>query len=140
MDIKKVTFQSIGMDGKDKLNELYEKSALTIEGCSSMKGHDDELQFFVDVIDKKCGGWKEGVEPVFYEVSGEVMNSLYGLHGNNAYPDGLNIVIIPLEHFAKPGKLAIGRFLFEGRWFDDVVDNNARRENDQGNEGIRRIA
>ena len=98
MDINKVTFQTIGMDGKDKLNELYDKSALTIEGCSSMNGDEDALRFFFSFIDKECGGWNEEKEPVFYEVSGEVMDKLYGLHGN------------------------------------------ARREEDQGNEGVRRIA
>lgn len=140
MDIKKVTFQSIGLDGKDKLNELYNGSALAIEGCSSMKDDDDALEFFAKFVDDKCGGWDESKSPVFYDVSGKVMDELYGLHGTNAYPDDLNIVLIPLEFFAQTGKLAVARFAFEGRWFDDVIDNNARRENDQGYCGVTQIA
>ena len=55
------------------------------------------------------------------------MNEQYGLTGTNAYKDDLPIVSFSLKDFdARP--ITFIRFGFGGRWFDDVVDNNARRE------------
>ena len=56
------------------------------------------------------------------------MNTKYGLTESNAYPDNLNILSIKLEDLKDPNKLAIPRFEIGGRWFNDIVDNNARRQ------------
>ena len=65
-----------------------------------------------------------------YVITGKQMNEQYQLTGNNTYPDDSSIVCFDLDKFPKEDiqKLAIKRFEFGGRWFDDVVDNNARRE------------
>ena len=63
-----------------------------------------------------------------YILSGKAMNDGYGLTGSNRYPDDLNILVVPLDAFKDPARIVLPRFQLGGRWFDDVVDNNARRE------------
>lgn len=100
--------------------ELYDNSALTLEGLDL-----GSLDDYAKYLDEKFG-LKENA--VFYVIDGSVMNSIYGLSDNNAYPDDLHIVVIRLSDLVKSINLMTKRFDFGGRWFDDVVDNNARRE------------
>lgn len=100
--------------------ELYNDSALTLEGLDL-----DSLDDYAKYLDEECG-LKENA--VFHVIDGYTMNSLYDLSSNNAYPDDLHIVVIKLSDLVKPNKIIMKRFNFGGRWFDDVVDNNARRE------------
>lgn len=65
---------------------------------------------------------------IFYKISGKVMNEYYGLTGDNAYPDALTICSMKLADIENVGAIIIPRFQIGGRWFNDVVDNNARRE------------
>ncbi len=103
-----------------KLDELYEGSALTFEG----------------IVPKEAPLWIgsfKGVTPIkenitAYLFSGKMMNDKYGLTGDNAYQDDLNILSIPLDAFEKIGEVAFARLQIGGRWFDDIVDNNKRRE------------
>ena len=56
---------------------------------------------------------------------GKVMNDFYDLSGNNRYPDDSHIVsVIDIDLC----KVTFKRFEIGGRWFDDIVDNNASRE------------
>ena len=62
------------------------------------------------------------------------MNMEYGLTGDNAYPDDLTFLMFPLTGL-NMGRLAIFKILMSDRWFDDIVDNNCRRQetiNEQG--------
>ena len=63
-----------------------------------------------------------------YIVSGWVMNNAYGLTGKNAYKDDLTIFCIKLEDIENVEAITIPRFEIAGRWSDDVIDNNARRQ------------
>ncbi len=79
---------------------------------------------------------EEGVgEPEwFITFRGKDMNMEYGLTGDNAYPDGLTFLMFPLTGL-NMGRLAIFKILMSDRWFDDIVDNNRRRQetiNEQG--------
>ena len=56
------------------------------------------------------------------------MNQNYRLTGANAYNDNLTLISIKTEDIKEVNKIAIPRFEIDGRWFDDIVDNNARRE------------
>ena len=56
------------------------------------------------------------------------MNNAYGLTGENAYKDELTILSIKLEDIENVGAIIIPRFDIGGRWFDDIVDNNARHQ------------
>lgn len=65
----------------------------------------------------------------FYVISGKLMNESYHLTGTNAYPNDVTIVCMKNgEDIEVNSALCIQRFEFGGRWFDDIVDNNARRE------------
>ena len=62
------------------------------------------------------------------------MNEFYGLTGNNAYNDELTCLMFSLNTL-DVAKLAIFRLQAEDKWFDDIVDNNRRRQeaiNEQG--------
>ena len=60
--------------------------------------------------------------------SGKQLNTLWGLTGDNRYPDNLTIICVSLEGLRNIPKLSIRRFAVGGRWFTDVRDNNLRRE------------
>lgn len=100
-------------------DELYDNSALTLEGLSL-----DSLDDYANYLDGICG-LKDGA--TFYIIDGIEMNDFYMLSGSNAYPGDLHIVVIKLSDLVNPSAIVMKRFEFGGRWFDDVVDNNARR-------------
>lgn len=101
------------------LNELCDGSALTLEGLNL-----NSLSNYADYLNSECG-LKDGAK--FHVISGKVMNNSYALIGTNAYPDDLNIVAISLDDLEDFNKIVIKRFSFGGRWFDDIVANNAHR-------------
>ena len=111
----------INVSTKNELDALYNQSALTWEGLDiseeSFNAVKDWLNEHRATID--------GVEPTFFVTKGKLMNDIYGLTGNNAYPDDLNIVSVPNIY---QSAIILARFEVGGRWFDDVVDNNVRRE------------
>lgn len=103
---------------KEQLDKLYDNSAFTIEGITE--------ESIPDMIE-----WlKENTvfttnELIVYVIKGNVMNNMYNLHGNNAYNNDFTIVsVIDIDLI----KVALKRFNVGGRWFDDIVDNNLRRE------------
>ena len=112
----------IQVTDRKTLDELYKESAFTIEGLSS--------------DDKSLGQLAEWVKHLtefkredFYIIEGRTMNREYNLTGTNAYPEkDCTLVCIKLTDLVKPLALTMPRFQVGGRWFDDVVDNNARRE------------
>lgn len=109
---------------EEQLNELYNESALTWEGLSTSE---DNLNAVMEWL-KDHKATIEGVEPIFHITTGRLMNKYYGLTGDNAYPNDLNIVSVTnINQMA----IVLKRFDVGGRWFDDIVGNNARRENEQ---------
>lgn len=105
---------------KSLCEEFYDSSALTIEGLDL-----DSLDDYAKYLDKECGLKKNAV---FHIIDGRTMNRLHDLSYSNAYPDDLHIVVIKLSDLVKPHSIVMKLFNFGGGWFDDVVDNNARRE------------
>ena len=100
--------EPIIIENREDLKHLYDNSAMTWEG---LRKEDFELAL------EKCGG--ENAKG--YLTTGKVMNELCHLHGNNAYPDDLSIFSIwPFKGLA---------IQYGARWMDDIIDNNARREN-----------
>lgn len=104
-----------------KLRELENASAFTIEGA----GGD---------LNEWCAGLNEMLEQrgmgqvkEFYTFSGQLMNETYGLTGSNRYSDDLTFLSFPLDNL-DIGKLAMFKMKFGARWLDDIVDNNAARE------------
>lgn len=113
--------ERIKVTTREQLDALERNSALTWEG---LEAGDESLKAVFD--------WIESYTPVkarrVYITSGATMNLAYNLTGDNAYQDGLTIVSIMLDDIAEPMKIAIPRFQVGGRWFDDIVANNRRRE------------
>ena len=105
---------------KEVLDELYDDSALTLEGLNVQS-----IEPFMNWVEETAGLKQKTV----YVICGKVMNSMYSLTGDNAYPDNLSIVAVKLSDMVNPEAMIMGRFEVNGaRWFSDVVDNNARRE------------
>ena len=122
MNIIKVTTRA-------QLDELHKDWSLTIEGLSPDEAN---LEEFLDWVKELTPLKREDV----YTIEGRVMNREYGLTGDNAYPEtDCTILCIKLDDMEKPMAVTLPRFTVGGRWFDDVVDNNARREAEKnGNE------
>ena len=101
----------------EELNNLG--SALTLEGLS-----EDSIPDFFDWIEQ----YTPILNKVAYIVKGKTMNRIYGLTGTNAYPDDCTIVSVKLEDMSNYSAIIFPRFQIGARWFDDIVENNARRE------------
>lgn len=110
---------------KRELNKLYATNAIAIEGLVK-----SDIHYFVEWIQNECECKFANDEIEINIIKGKAMNENYGLTGNNAYQDELTIVAIPLNQIDvhNIGKLALKRFDIGARWFDDIVDNNLRRE------------
>lgn len=112
----------INVTQKD-FEDLYNDSALTWEGLDTS---DENLEAVKEWL-QDCGC--ELLTDTFYVTSGKDMNEFCGgLTGSNAYPNDCNIVSIKLSDIKDYAKIILRRFEVGGRWFDDVVDNNRRRE------------
>jgi hypothetical protein len=117
--------QKITVNDRKTLDELYEGSAFTMVGLDPA---DESLAQLLE--------WIKGYSPVknerFYIISGSLMNMAYGLTGDNAYPEtNCTLVCMKLEDIENVNAITIPRFQIGGRWFDDVVANNARREQEK---------
>ena len=111
----------INVTTKEQLNKLYNQSALTWEGLSS---DEENLNAVKDWL-KEHKAFLHDNEPTFHIISGGLMNEQYGLSGDNTYPKDLTFVsVTDINQMA----ITIPRFEVGGRWFDDIVDNNLRRE------------
>lgn len=99
-----------------ELKELYDGSALTVEGIDTS---DESLNGYIEWLNENTGCFKG--EPEFWIISGETMNCEY--NPRKYYPDNLQIVCVKLDTFLDIGKLVLSRFNIGARWFDDVVDN-----------------
>ena len=103
------------------LREAYEGSFYTIEGAGGdvndwKKGYADLLR------DRGIGTISKWIE-----FTGRDMNVESCLTGTNRYPDSLHFLAFPLTGLDVE-KLAFFKLQMGDRWFDDIVDNNARRE------------
>lgn len=119
--------KTIRVTDKATLDELYNESALTIEGLSS---EPESLKEFAEWIEDHTKFKRKRM----YIIEGRVMNEHYGLTGENAYPsDNCTLVAVKLSDLENARQLVIPRFAVGGRWFDDIVDNNACREEEKRN-------
>lgn len=109
-------------------NAAYDGSYYTILGCAG------DLNEWTAGYQELLATIGIGTPKEFITFKGADMNEIYGLTGNNAYDDGLTFLMFPLDGLDVP-KLAIFRLQAGDKWFDDIVDNNRRRQesiNEQG--------
>ncbi len=109
--------QEVVLTTEDELDDLG--SALTIEGLA-----EESIPDFFDWIEQ----YTPVTNKVAYITKGKTMNEVYGLTGTNAYPDDCTIVSVKLEDMENFNAIVMPRFQIGARWFDDIVDNNLRRE------------
>lgn len=107
---------------RKQLEELG--SALTFEGLNTSE---ESLNQLFDWLESRTAVKRRAV----YVTTGATMNRLYGLTGTNAYPADLNIVSVDLNDLGKPDRITLARFEYGGRWLDDVIENNLRREREK---------
>lgn len=108
---------------KYQLDFLYGEDALTIEG---FKADDENLIELIKWLKEKGAKPQDNLN--IFVIKGGFMNDSYGLTGDNRYPNDLTIVSIPLSELRHFQATILARFEIGGRWFSDVVANNARRE------------
>ena len=108
----------INVDSKT-LKELVKGSALTFEGLA-----ESSFDGFLDWI-KDIAGLKTRR---LYVTKGRLANSEWGLTGDNAYQNDLNIVSVKLDDMEDRNKIVMARFQIGARWADDIYENNVRRE------------
>lgn len=109
---------------KAKIKELENGSAFTWEG---IRISDGDLKAITEYFKKNTPSIKLPI--TFYTWKGKLFNDMYGLTGTNAYPEDLNFLSIALDQWSKMGNLPMIKIAVGARWLDDIVDNNARREN-----------
>ena len=126
--LEKITESSTNKDyelieaNEEDLNKLYDDLAFTFEG---LRTDDENLTKLVNFLKENT----EVILPIkIYRISGEMMNSKYGLTEDNAYPDDLDIVSLPLTNWKNLGNLPMIKTQIGARWFDDIVDNNRMRQ------------
>ena len=94
-------------------------SALTIEGLA-----ESSIGDFIEWVKR----YTPMVNETAYVIKGKTMNEVYHLTGRNVYPNDCNLVSIKLEDMENYGAIVTQRFMIGARWFDDIVMNNAARE------------
>lgn len=106
---------------KEELNNLYDNCSLTFEGFTTDK---DNLDFLYEWL--KNNKALKGEDLHLYLIKGKTMNEIYNLKRSNKYAKDLNIISVEND-VLDFSKIVIKRFELGGRWFNDIVDNNERR-------------
>ena len=106
---------------KEFFAEFTGKSMFTFEGIDIKSKEGKASLKEMEKLFRKTGF--EGKDLVGYHFTGEVMNRLCGLTGDNAYPDDLTFLVIP-DYYNPMVKLECG-----ARWFDDIIANNRIKQN-----------
>ena len=108
-----------------QINQLfinaYSGSWYTITGCG---GDLNEWENGYSELLKEQG-IGTGVE--WHRFTGHDYNKAFNLTGDNRYPDDLMFLCFPLDGM-DVGRLVIFKIRMGDRWFDDIVDNDLRRE------------
>lgn len=101
--------------------KMYDGSYYTIVGCGG------DLNKWKQGYQNMLNESEIGIIKEWYEFTGKDMNKEYNLTGTNAYQDDLHFLAFPIDNL-NVNKLAIFKLHMNDRWFDDIVDNNLRRE------------
>ncbi len=110
---------------KYKIKELENSTAFTGEGMTLDK---ENLEGIAEVFIEE-----ELVKPDTKEIDGyfwygKLMNDVYNLHGENRYSDDLPFLCFENTAFDGNGNLNVFKLMVGARWLDDIVANNAIRE------------
>ena len=103
--------KEITKENADLFEELYEHSAMTVQGYIPA-----ELDLYIAHFKEKCGLHEDAIIYIF---KGPVYNEYYGMKGDNKYPENFNMFSIKLSDM---DNCMGAREMI--RWFDDIVDND----------------
>ena len=111
----------IQLDSSDLFDDFYKEWDLVFVGVFLDEAYEylDFLKLYTHVKNR------------VYTFKGKLMNDKYHLTGDNRYPDDLTFIVVRLEDIEDVGKIALPRFEIGGRWFNDIVDKNARQEEEK---------
>jgi hypothetical protein len=120
--------------GPADFDYLYKTEAMCAEGFADADKPETQ-KVVADYISKN---WKDVDHSLTIKLlycKGKDINSYYHLTDDNAYPDTLTFLFIDCAALCSKSSPTAG-YQHKGnfRWFSDVVDNNARREIEKGNE------
>ena len=101
---------------------LAETSAFTIVGARG------DLSEWIVGVTELLTEKEIGIPQKWMSFTGKQMNDVFGLTGKNRYKSRLTFLAFSLDGL-DIGKLAMFKLRFGAHWFDDIVDNNAAREN-----------
>lgn len=104
-------------------DKYYDGSYYTVEGAGGDLS--DWVNGLNDLFKDADIGYVKPED--FVTFNGSDMNDYYNLSGKNRYPNDFTFLAFPLDGL-NVGKLAMFKLQNGDRWFDDIVDNNARRE------------
>ena len=107
-------------------DKAYNGSYYTIEGAA---GEPNEWAENISALLHQQG---IGTPKEFISFRGEDMNDHYNLTGTNAYQDDLSFIGFSIDGL-NIERLAIFKLRMGDRWFNDIVDNNERREMEKYN-------
>jgi hypothetical protein len=115
----------INVTKRTQLDELYKDWSLTFTGVAPTE---ENLGAVLEWVKSLTPLKREDV----YVIEGSLMNREYGLTGDNAYPEtDCNLVCVKLADMENSDAVVLPRFAVSGRWFTDIVDNNACNEAEQ---------
>lgn len=126
MDRNIITLTSTKM-----FDEFYENADLTFEGAIIDEKNFNNIEMYLK--DNGC----EMEERNFFVYKGELINRKYGLSGKNAYNKDLDFITVRKKDLKNPEKLGVKRYTIAGRWFNDIIEKNIKkqkRENQKGEE------
>lgn len=107
---------------KSDMDRFYKNNDFCIE-C--LVGDEKSCQVLANILGSNYD-IKTPVE--IYIIYGKDMNKIYDLYGDNAYPDDIHHVIIPLDTLKNRKDIVSAKYKINARYFNDIVDNNEYRE------------
>jgi hypothetical protein len=141
---------------KEILDKLYKECAFTLETCPFKTSKeiiqwietcyakpqeevfkevieyvgvaDSEKALLDELIERlKVPYAKPQEEAIVYVIPCKLMNDVYGLTDDNAYPDDLFIISVSNINSVP---ISVPMRKIGGRWFNDIVDNNKRHQDE----------
>ena len=110
------------VSSKSDMDKFYKGNDFTLEGIQCDEA---SCQMIANYLARN---FDVNTPIEIYVIKGKDMNKVYDLYGDNAYPNDLHIMVIPLKSLKKSSDIVDAKYSIKARYFNDVVDNNEYRE------------